>query len=128
MHPPHRSWRWHLAARQVAGPSRAQVPQILWMNDTTITQSSASGSLRAVPFLWPGLADRGSVYGSLRAGAATSVLAKVAAPGTTRVGNPNGSGILQFSSVNANRRGPLSQPSGAGALPPCSTRGQLGDP
>jgi len=47
---------------------------------------------------------------------------------TTRRGYPNGSGILQFSSVNANRRGPLSQPSGAGALPPCSTRGQLGDP
>src|ERR1019366_8373122 len=35
-----------------------------------------------------------SVYGSIRAGAATSVLAKVAAPGTTRVGHPNGSGIL----------------------------------
>ena len=49
-------------------------------------------------------------------------------PPTARVGHPNGSGILQFNSVNANCGGPLSQPSGAGALPPCSTRGQLGDP
>ena len=37
--PPHRSWRWHLAERQVAGPSRGQVPQILWMIGSTVSDS-----------------------------------------------------------------------------------------
>jgi hypothetical protein len=42
--------------------------------------------------------------------------------------NTNGSGILQFSSVNANDPDPRSQSSDAGALPPYSTQGLLCDP